>query len=985
MQTTLYGARVLKGNATTPDQTFMFPVQCFAQSPSEPIIQKSSLVNLIGVHFYTAAAPTSGGVGDVKEYAIAKVVRGSNQFVGLTPKQVLLNDLSRSKTLTSNPLYDKGIAYFSLLNADSDGFVGSNLHGNAERPVLVAADNLDTIYMINNYQVDGSRVEVFSAFNSTDTTNQFIHNIPDANGVTTNAIKAISASSPAIRKSAADTFFVHTIVEPSVGSFGADGTGIAICMPGTFATTLGNLTAFYVVDGPTLRVAQSGGNKAVPFNSASDFIRITSDVVSFENNPCIVYHPGVKRWFIALQLTGSAGATDGVRALFVGRVLQAQEETKNDKGEVIIAKGQAIGFELDPVAPADVFDGALDKIVGAVGSSVSVSINEIQPMTTSTSLAYLIVQGDVSTPAATKRTVYALPLVGSNNDLALIGSIANKESDPVGLYSGNLFAGNVFAAAATTASQMPLATDQATQVGGGEIPYGDITNMFVEGDAVFVSVQNGAGDQLPGLFHSQPIFDQNGKVSCWTIWRRVAGSKDKVFGAGLDAYATNFYTLVADGSDEVTIVKRTEWGTNGAQGEIARQSEFIFPANQGGVQGVFDFILTSTNTGATTPGLDDISLLVTTGNNGVMLAQTSRDDAGVITPTSSFGTVINFQSGTIDQAMPSGNTKLITIQGGALGDIGPISAAEIARDGTAGSNGYLFVGGTQGIAVLSNADGTGWDATSGLTDGFGGLTAGMTFKKINYPYQYVRKLINDGQYLYVLTNNTFDRIDLTATNVGLGVIQPITLARNDQLGLVTERGTFLDALVSDKLALLATSKGLLKNSVDIQSAVNSDNVNWQLQPLPEGDGAARQIFAVSGNGRSQDVATGDGGYVYVLSAFRGNNQAYAFRYAVTGTSVEKIPDLFVRDIPSYFVGFGEFRNQFATDGVLYFSSRNKTEFEDAVVTTLNSTVGIRGGRAFPTSIKTATTLGGTIVSGIVRNSATGSWLVVGDNGVRINE
>src|SRR5690606_14554103 len=107
----------------------------------------------------------------------------------------------------------------------------------------------------------------------------------------------------------------------------------------------------------------------------------------------------------------------------------------------------------------------------------------------------------------------------------------------------------------------------------------------------------------------------------------------------------------------------------------------------------------------------------------------------------------------------------------------PIIAAELASDGT---NGWLFVGGSHGVAVLSAADGNGWDITTGLGPDFAGLSAGMSFKQFG-SYSFVRKIMHDGDFLYILTDQVLDRIDLTQGNPGLGQFTPVTVALAGEL------------------------------------------------------------------------------------------------------------------------------------------------------------------------------------------------------------
>ena len=165
-------------------------------------------------------------------------------------------------------------------------------------------------------------------------------------------------------------------------------------------------------------------------------------------------------------------------------------------------------------------------------------------------------------PDDTKKVVFALPLVDGNSDPALNGTIASKNAIPEAIYNAKEeFITNNVTVPATTPADMPLSTDAATQVGAGELPNGDIVDMYVRGDAVFVSVQTPDGNQIPGLFYSQSIFDEHGQITHWTKWVRVTGTTNKCSAIGLDPNTADFYFSVANNANEVKTVKRTEWGT----------------------------------------------------------------------------------------------------------------------------------------------------------------------------------------------------------------------------------------------------------------------------------------------------------------------------------------------------------------------------------------------------------------------------------------
>ena len=717
-------AITLKGDSSaTSGETFSFRVQGAAMS---------TLPDTLGSHVYVTAHPSDGGSNTVKDFAVARSMRGNPAFLPLTPQNVTLN----SSKDVGNPLYDKGIAFFSLFNG-RDVILGSRQD---ERPMVVLETDKTTMYLLNDYTQVGKDVTVLSVHNFiSPTTVLAFQNIPDAAGALTSGIVQIATANP----------FFFAAVGANGGSFGDVGSGIVLGLTGEVvapnpATNEKGKSAPIIIDALTGSKFNSPANRAVGLDVTSSQIKIANDLASLGTVVDMHWHTSIGRLYIALQATGGVLGTDGAISIAIGRL----DVTETEGGNIH-------KLFIDAIVPAAAISGT-DKIIGAVGSSVAVTAHKVRGMFASTSLPYLIVLGNVGAPSATKKTVFALPLVSGNSDASLNGTIASRSATPEDIFAdtkNKLFLTRVLSTPATTAAQMPLSTDGATQVGGGAILAGDITDLFVYQDTVFATVQAADAGETPGVFYSQPIFEQNGKIKAWSTWQRAVGLSDKTQSVFLDPVTGLFTSLVANISNEVKIVKRTEWGAGDGSSiaPIISSAETFMPQDIAGIQGIHNFSLSSTTPGTTTPGLYDISMMVYTGLGKVMLAQTSRLVSGAITPVqgAEIGNFLTFDNGTLTQTFPVSGTRLIGIEGGALDDIGPIVAAEVARDGAAGSTGWLFVGGTGGVAVLSAADGSGWAAGSmELSDGFDGLAAGMSFKKVG-DFSHVRKLIHDDNYLYV--------------------------------------------------------------------------------------------------------------------------------------------------------------------------------------------------------------------------------------------
>jgi hypothetical protein len=147
-------------------------------------------------------------------------------------------------------------------------------------------------------------------------------------------------------------------------------------------------------------------------------------------------------------------------------------------------------------------------------------------------------------------------------------------------------------------------------------------------------------------------------------------------------------------------------------------------------------------------------MMVATGFNQVAIIQTGMQGGNfVFQPTVAFAS--------------SGDSQNVFIFDKSELSIGAINCAEVARS-TAENKGWLFVGGSGGIAVLSQNNGFGWNGSEGLfalsAKGFPGPD--YTFKIINLgtgnSFTDVRKLICDGTYLYVLTAKNLYRLKMDA-------------------------------------------------------------------------------------------------------------------------------------------------------------------------------------------------------------------------------
>jgi len=285
-----------------------------------------------------------------------------------------------------------------------------------------------------------------------------------------------------------------------------------------------------------------------------------------------------------------------------------------------------------------------------------------------------------------------------------------------------------------------------------------------------------------------------------------------------------------------------------------------------------------------------------------------------------------------------------------------------------------------------------------LGPGLVGLTDGMSFKTIGN-YSFVRKIINDGNFLYVLTDTQLDRIDLTEGNVGLDQIDPITVASRAGL-LSLNQSALTDCIISGPFALLGTSIGLFRvgDNKKITDAINESSVEWTPVPLPEGVCTVTQLIPISKTGRAQDITKEQGGQVYVLDAYQGKNKSRIHRFSVQNIinndpvqadTLTLFDDLYIKDVPSFLLNFGIFKQSFTTDGALYFATEDQ-DLNEPVLATLTPVktpprtgipfVGVNNSTTVPITL-----MNGSYISALLRSVASGSFLITGDFNIQVNE
>ncbi len=555
-------------------------------------------------------------------------------------------------------------------------------------------------------------------------------------------------------------------------------------------------------------------------------------------------------------------------------------------------------------------------------------------------------------------------------------------------------------------------TDLAAQVGGGAVLPGNITDIDVAFDAVFVSVSSdNVQTEKSGIFHSQAIFDDSGKIIGWTKWARAALNASDVAGFSFNPISADFWSIVLNKDPNNNIkntntIFRTRWSQ--ADTNLERLISQQFLKEQAGVQGLseFEYILSGFNK---TIG-DRVSFLLLTGFSKVGFIESSRDINNILTPTlnkdlsEGSENIAQSENGQIPDLYDTDISNLF-ISGGALSTIGNITSSAIVCDD---KYAWLVVSGSGGIAVLCDTNGAGWPLNPGLSKGFKELS-NLSFKVI-CDYKSVTKIVGDKNNLYVLTDNNLDRLDISSKFIYRAIQPENRYAQNryaqskykeiTNIAKTLENNLenveiFLDMLVSPPLALLATSNGFYRsgNNIDISKTTADNYANWTLVNMPEaagtiaGHGPATRIFSAA----QFQVLDNKFKNIYLLNAYSGYEQGQLYRFAlsvednkVTDNSVLLFQDIFIKGKPTFFVNLEDYRNYIYSDGATISASRGSfmTESSKIFLLPYNLKSSQRFGARKLVSLDLALDKSKTI--GQLIKSSSGSFIVYGDFGIRFN-
>lgn len=867
----------------------------FLANTSDCAVVISTLSHRVSDTFFNMAtgALTCGskksGVGDS---ALMRSWGAGLQLVPIAPEKVTLNEVADS----TNPLFDKEIMHVSaMITPDTFGRPG------VERILAVTAQEPYGMMMVDmSANQEGKFVRAIDELN-------------DATGKKTAGIVTVEGTNGPLNG-------VFAAVKPYEGVFGDQGSGIVLIEFGSreIEKDKKKSTEFHFKQ---LNLSHDKNIVAAhPINISTPEAAINHDLSQIGQHVALHWNATLKRLFVGLDVTAGSGNDDGACALLVG-AFGMHTCPADDTGKSYSHRS----LNLEPCIAHTLVHDTSAAIIATRGSGSRAAVHHITTFKTSTDIWYVAIVGGCGNPEKSKSTVFAFPL-NVNVDENEGGTLAQAGQQPE-LHFGSqeypTFRSRLLPTKAHTLDHASSGQNRCVCVGGGPLLAGPIATIITARDAIFAIV---AGEeQYAGVYHSQALLDNKGLIKGWTQWRQVYRSDDKALQSAFYDTLGGSFTLLADSGEQnkPTVIKKTVWGA-GDESKLGNFVSFLknqYTKDNTGIRAYADIPMN-------TKGFVDQSCMVVGGYHAMTVAIMSQRDG--------LGTMHY----TLGQDFTQANAPVMHYKGSTLTKLGTIEAITSASTDTAA---WLFVGGTGGLAVYADADGTGWDP-------YENLTIEAMRKKICLPigsYSFIRKLIHDEHYLYVLTDDKLDRIDLTRSNFepNRTHLATTTLATRSSFARLQPFGFFTDAVISDKVAFLATSAGLYRvgNDADIRQATSHAQVAWTQVDIGSDIDPIVHLSAVSTTGRSTDVARYAGGNLYVVQGYAGRNHGTVKRFsidhscqkAVDDAVITIIPDIRIKNAPTMFRRIGYFARQCVTDGALWLYIRRMPQQDFSSLCSMN--------------------------------------------------
>ncbi|MFI5333447.1 MAG: beta strand repeat-containing protein [Candidatus Babeliales bacterium] len=495
----------------------------------------------------------------------------------------------------------------------------------------------------------------------------------DAAGAATNGIVTLTASSN----------YVFAAVEPNGSSsfFGEPNSGIALVRIDT--TTTSGVT----VPSQLIQTAAVPGNPSI---LAQRFDATTTQLNPGTGTPTITNNAITLYWDEPLQI------------LYMGTTITTGAAGGDGARSVVVGSQQNGALNLLNIAPNGAFTaGNTTNIVGVITTvgSETLTVHKLAVMHTSTGPSYLIVNG--GNGSNTGDMIFALPLVDNPSSPSTNGTLANKNSL---LSVKNADLGTVaFTVAAAANADLPTSSDLAALVGGGPFPIpatSTVADMVVIDDAVYVAsaIPQSTNNEV-GIFYSQAMFDNTGKIVRWTPWARrmfpihgITGTSNNgvINFFAVDAVSGNIWGI---GGDNAQTVVLTQWDHGTSPGLVAQLNKTL----PNGCYSSLDLNQATSSLGTNTP-----SRYALFGSASQVAFALTSFSLAAAAPFNVSGGIPAPQSVTTDFTQPQ-NFLLTTLPGNA----GTVTSLEFSRS-TSNNQNYFFAGTPNGLYVYSDSGGNGF-------------------------------------------------------------------------------------------------------------------------------------------------------------------------------------------------------------------------------------------------------------------------------------
>lgn len=618
---------------------------------------------------------------------------------------------------------------------------------------------------------------------------------------------------------AANASFIFAAVRPTA-------TAVSTQFP-----ALGSGIALVQIVSPQLELeikdATTGlaGNKAAPYDVTQASVTTGGATPPIPaptggaNAASLFWDDQLQRLYLGLRLQTAPGVGNGAKAVAVAML--------NPSNALVINS-----FLPNAALTAT---GDSNHIVAAVSSGVAVFNTEaitLKTMHTSIGPTYLIVQGGSFGAPTTSvtNTLYALPLVDLGDPTNVNqGVLANKNSFNAVTHR--------FETPAAASGDLTTNTDPAAVIGASSLPIDQnhtISGMQVVGDCVYVSLSNSpdASNNDTGIFSSQALFDQQGKIIRWSPWtKRVipmtnfSSALEGAFAFAVDPASASVWAV--DGATR-QIVRVTTWQTNSGG------TDLVSMLNTDLFSGSFSFLdLDQSTQGFFGTNAPSSRYALFGGSNKVAFTLISQATQTPNSPINSPQTV------TTDFSQPQ-NYRLTYLPGHA----GAVTSLEYTRQVPGTASNYFFAGTDQGLYVFASNTGNGFDAAT-----LGALNAAPfstgTWQQVAAITGPIVDIKTIGNRLYILAfaptttsplNTVLYSVPIT-TNVSTMFASPTIVAQTLTAPLFTTTALFTGVRIistnptgTTEQLVLATNTGLYQTTIvgGTQAGATQATAGWTL-------------------------------------------------------------------------------------------------------------------------------------------------------------